>query len=165
MFPFRLRWQAATPPTSKGIGLEITYVAHGRIKQRGESMPAPQGEDTPASLIMSIPLPVERGQPRPLGCHLPAVREPETGPCVSVIRHKLQVLPARDLAVCDLERRQVHLVARGFIGKAKIKRIAGIQPIPNLNQAPFKAIPAKLGERMTILFRNGGRLIRRTQGI
>ena len=156
MFPFRFRWESATSPSSKRLGLEVTDVAHGRIKQRGKSVPAPQGEDPPASLIMSIPLPVERGHPRPLVRHLPAVREPESRARVSVIRHKLQILPARHIAVCDLKRSQVDLVTRSFIVKAEIERIAAIQSITNFNQPPSKLCQLSVRDRMAIFFRKRG---------
>src|ERR1700722_8652835 len=64
MLPLRFRWQATTSPTGKSISFEITYMAHRRIKRRGKALAALQGEDAPASLIMSIPFPVERRQPR-----------------------------------------------------------------------------------------------------
>src|ERR1700761_8212895 len=165
VFPFRLRRKAATSPTGKGIGLEITYVAHRRIQQSRETVPPPQGEDTPARLIMSIPLPVKRGQPRPLSSRLPTVGEPQPGTRISVVRHKLQKFPARNIAVCDLEGWQVHLVTRRFIAETKIKRIAGVQSITNFDKASLEVVPAKLGKRMTVLFRKRGRLVRRTQGI
>jgi hypothetical protein len=108
-------------------------------------MPTAQGENPPAGLVAGITLPIERSFPTHLPDSIPAVSEPEFGPRICVVRHKLQILVARDISVCDPERLQVNLVERCLVIKAKVEMVRRALRMTNFSQAvaAFQLVPEK----------------------
>src|SRR5262245_29718886 len=145
-FPFRFRGQPTTSPARKCIALEETYVAHGRIKQQGKSVPAPQREHPPARSVIRITFPIQRRLPTRMLHDVPSLREPEFGACVHVIRHELKVLTAGHLSICHLEGFQVDPVAGSLVIEAKVQRVLNVKLVTDLSQATFHAVPAELGD-------------------
>src|SRR6478672_1768517 len=122
-------------------------------------MPTPQRENAPARLVGGITFPIERRFPSCKLHNLPAIRQPEPGACITVIRHKLQIFTACNIAVCHLERFQVNTMTRGFMVEAKAETVLCVRRIANLGQPTLKVEPSKLGRRMCAFFGQGSNTI------
>jgi hypothetical protein len=145
VLPLELGGETLAGPAGIGVGLEEAEVTGGGFAEVFEGLEAVEGVDAPAGFGVVVALPVERRLPA-FGAHGgPAFGEPELGAVVTVLVDEGEVLSTGYGTVCELEGRDVNLVARGLVVEGEGVGGGWIESEANLGEAWGEADPFDWG--------------------